>query len=146
MTPASNSWPGVVFIYLFLCDLDKCGLFNMAKMNEPIISRQDIRQADCFDLQGYVNKYQWHVLFFRLLCVSYFRAAVDGRLWIHLLLLSFKRGHTVGMEGKQGERAVTWAMLQTLNFVSWCRHCITPEMVVFTCQEGTRTSPWLQVG
>lgn len=42
----------------------------MAKMNEPIISRQDIRQADCFDLQGYVNKYQWHVLFFRLLCVS----------------------------------------------------------------------------
>jgi len=42
----------------------------MAKMNEPIISGQDTRQADCFDLQGYVNKHQWHVLFFRLLYVS----------------------------------------------------------------------------
>lgn len=70
MIPACNYCPGIVFIYLFLCDLDKCGLLNMAKMNEPIISGQDTRQADCFDLQGYVNKYQWRVLFFRLLYVS----------------------------------------------------------------------------
>lgn len=69
MILAYNYCPGIVFIYLFLCDLDKCGLLNMAKMNEPIISGQDTRQADCCDLQGYVNKYQWHVLFFRLLYV-----------------------------------------------------------------------------
>ena len=69
MIPACNYCPGIVFTYLFLCDLDKCVLLNMAKINEPIISGQDTRQADCFDLQGYVNKYRWHVLFFRLLYV-----------------------------------------------------------------------------
>lgn len=103
MIPACNYCPGIVFIHLFLCNLDKCGLLNMAKMNEAIISGQDTRQAGWFDLQGYVNKYQWHVLFFRLLNVSLcFWAVVSARLWIHLLLLSFAGGSTAGLEGKQG--------------------------------------------
>lgn len=83
--PACNYWSGIVLIYLFLCELDKCGLLNMAKMNEPIISRQDTRQAGCFDLQGYVNKYQWHVLFFGLLCLCSFWVVADEKLWIHPL-------------------------------------------------------------
>lgn len=70
MVPACNYCPGMVFTHLFLSNLDKCGLLNMAKMNEAIISGQDTRQASWFDLQGYVNKHQWHVLFFRLLDVS----------------------------------------------------------------------------
>lgn len=71
MIPACNYCPGMVFIHFFLCNLDKCGLLNMAKMNEAIISGQDTRQAGWFDLQGYVNKHQWHILFFRLLDVSF---------------------------------------------------------------------------
>lgn len=66
LMPTCNYCLGRVSIYLFFCNLDKCGLLNLAKINEPIISGQDTRQADCFDLQGYVNKYQRHVLFFRL--------------------------------------------------------------------------------
>lgn len=82
--PACNYWSGIVhiyiYIYIILCELDKCGLLNMAKMNEPIISRQDTRQAGCFDLQGYVNKYRWHILFFRLLCLYSFWVAADEKL------------------------------------------------------------------
>lgn len=81
MIPACNYCPGMVFVHLFLCDLDKCDLLNMAKMNEAIISGQDTRQAGWFDLQGYVNKYRWHVLFFRLLDVSFcFWAVASARL------------------------------------------------------------------
>lgn len=70
MLPICNQWLTKVHMYFYLCDLDKCVQLNMAEMNEPIILRQDIRHADCFDLQYYVNKSQWHVLFFELLYVS----------------------------------------------------------------------------
>lgn len=140
MIPACNYCPGMVFMYLFSCDLDKCGLLNMGKMNEAIISGQDTRQADWFDLQGYVNKYRWHVLFFRLLDVRLcFWAVVSARLRIHLLQLSYEGESIAGLGGKQGESSCLSHAAGAV-FAIWGRCCN------LWYQKFTGTSLCLQAG
>lgn len=117
-------------------------LLNMAKTNEAITSGQDTRQADCFDLQGYDNKYRWHVLFFRLLCVSH----ASGLLSMQGCEFTCSRWVTSGEVVQDWEENTVREQLPEpcCRCYYWCRCFIILQLVVSENYRDLPVSPsWL---